>query len=57
MYIVILQFNDCIVQLSLNKSMFKIICQPEAMLRNHLVRGYNETIFFAESQENYEKIQ
>lgn len=57
MYIVIMQFNDCIVQLSLNKSYFKILCQPEAMLRNHVVRGYNEIIFYAESSGNAEKIK
>ena len=53
---VIIQFNDCIVQASLNKKTFKVICQPEAMLRRHLVRGYNEKVFFAESSGNAEKI-
>ena len=56
-YMLIIQFNDCIVQASLNKSIFKIICQPSAMIRRHLVRGYNEKIFYAEVSGNTEKIQ
>ena len=48
-YMLIIQYNDCIVQASLNKQIFKIISQPQAMLRRHLVRGYNEKIFFAET--------
>lgn len=52
----IIQFNDCIVQASYNKKIFKVICEPEAMLRRHLVRGYNEKVFFAESSGNSEKI-
>lgn len=53
---IILQFNDCIVQASLNKKIFKVICEPKAMLRRHLVRGYNEKVYFAESSGNTEKI-
>ena len=34
-----------------------MICKPEAMLRRHIVRGYNEKIFYAESSGNAEKIQ
>lgn len=52
----ILQFNDSIVQASLNKASFKVICEPEKMLRRHMIRGYNEKIFFAESSGNAEKI-
>ena len=52
----IVQYNDCIVQASLNKPLFKVICEPEAMLRRHMVRGYNELIFYAESSGNNEKI-
>lgn len=52
----IIQFNDCIVMASLNKKIFKVIVQPEAMVRRHLVRGYNEKVFFAESVGNAEKI-
>ena len=51
-----MQYNDCIVQASLNKQIFKIISLPEAMLRRHIVRGYNEKIFFAETQGQAEKI-
>ena len=53
---IIMQFNDCIVQTSLNKEIFKVICEPAAMLRRHMVRGYNEKIFYAESAGNAEKI-
>ena len=52
----VIQFNDCIVKASLNKPIFSIICEPAAMLRRHMVRGYNEKIFFAESSGNAEKI-
>ena len=55
-FMFIVQFNDCIVQASLEKTQFKIICEPEAMVRRHLVRGYNEKVFFAESSGNAEKI-
>lgn len=55
-YMLIIQFNDCIVMASLNKKIFKVIVQPEAMVRRHLVRGYNEKVFFAESVGNAEKI-
>ena len=50
----IMQFDDCIVRNSLNSNKFVIICEPEAMLRNHLVRGYNEKIFYAETKGNSE---
>ena len=55
-YMFIVQFNDCIVQASLNEPIFKVICEPEAMIRRHLVRGYSEKIFYAESSGNAEKI-
>lgn len=55
-YMLIIQFNDCIVEASLNNRTFKVICEPEAMIRRHLVRGYNEKIFFAETSGNAEKI-
>ena len=54
---IILQFDDSIVQASLNLNSFEVICEPESMIRRHLVRGYNEKIFFAETQGNTEKIQ
>ena len=56
-YMLIIQFDDCIVESSLNNRTFKVICSAEAMIRRHLVRGYNEKIFFAETSGNAEKIQ
>ena len=41
---------------SLNKKIFKVISEPQAMLRRHMIRGYNEKIFFAETSGNAEKI-
>ena len=55
-YMAIMQFDDCIVQKSLNRNKFEIICHPEAMLRNHLIRGYNEKIFYAESFGSSERV-
>ena len=55
-YMLIIQYNDCIVQASLNKKIFKVISEPEAMLRRHVVRGYNERVFYAETSGNAEKI-
>lgn len=55
-YMLIIQYNDCIVQASLNKEIFKIISHPQEMLRRHLVRGYNEKVFFAETQGAAERI-
>lgn len=52
----IIQFNDCIVKASLDGKKFKIICKPEEMIRRHLVRGYNEKIYYAECSGNVEKI-
>ena len=37
-------------------ALFKVVCRPEAMVRRHLVRGYNEKVFYAETQGNAEKI-
>ena len=34
-----------------------MICRPETMVRRHLVRGYNEKIYYAETQGNTEKIK
>ena len=44
------------MQASLNRNFFRLICEPETMVRRHLVRGYNEKIFFAESSGNVDKI-
>ena len=52
----IIQFNDSIVQASLNRNFFKLVCQPDTMIRRHLVRGYNEKIFFAETSGGVDKI-
>ena len=55
-YMFIIQFDDCIVKASINEDIFKIVCKPEDMIRRHLIRGYNEKIFYAESQGNVDKI-
>lgn len=55
-FMLIIQFNDSIVQASLNRNFFKLVCNPETMIRRHLVRGYNEKIFYAESSGNVDKI-
>ena len=54
----IIQFEDSIVMASLNQmgEMFEIICQPDAMVRRHMVRGYDEKIFYCESHRSAEKI-
>ena len=44
----IIQFSDCIVRASLNNSETKVIYKSENMIKRHLVRGYNEKVFFAE---------
>lgn len=45
----IMQFNDCVVQASLNVPSFKFLCQPQDMIRRHLVRGYEEKVFYVEN--------
>ncbi len=55
-YMLIIQFNDSIVQASLNSNFFKLVSQPKDMIRRHLVRGYNEKVFFAESIGKVDKI-
>ena len=58
-YMLIIQFNDTILSASLNKNHYKIkfLTEPQAMIRRHLVRGYNEKVYFAESLGNAVKIQ
>ena len=53
-----MQFNDIILSASLNDPKMNWIewCEPNAMVRRHLVRGYNEQIYFAETSGNGEKI-
>ena len=53
---VIMQFNDSIVMNSLNRTKFEIICKPEAMVRRHMVRGYDEKVYYCESHGSAEKI-
>ena len=56
-YVLVMQFNDCIIQGCLNDQSLKFICKPHTMMKRHIVRGYNEKIFFAERQGHVEKIQ
>ena len=55
-YMLIIQYNDTIVQASLNRNFFKMVCKPREMVRRHLVRGYNEVIYFAETTGKVDKI-
>ena len=34
----------------------EVICQPDAMVRRHMVRGFNEQVFYFESQDSADKI-
>ena len=34
----------------------EVICQPDAMVRRHLVRGFNEQVFYFERQDSADKI-
>ena len=52
----ILQFNDCIVQASLNRNFFKLISRPAKMIRLHMVRGFGEKVFYGESLGSVDKI-
>ena len=53
----IMQFNDVIASASLNKaSDWTEWCEPNAMVRRHLVRGYNDQIYYGETSGNAEKI-
>ena len=46
----IMQFNDIIVSASLSaKDHWVEWCQPTSMVRRHLVRGYNDQIYYAET--------
>ena len=45
----LIQYNDTIVQASLNENFFEVITEPEQMLRRHIVRGYNEKLYFCET--------
>lgn len=53
----IIQYNDSIVEASLNnKKHFEEIVDSKNMIRRHLIRGYNERVFLAETSGNAEKI-
>ena len=55
-FMLIIQFNDSIVKVSLNTGKMKIVCEPSSMVRLHMVRGYEERIFFCESNGASEAI-
>ena len=56
-YTLIMQFNDIICSASLNeKKDWQEWCEPTSMVKRHLVRGYNEQVYFAETSGNAEKI-
>jgi len=56
-FMFIIQYNDCIVEASLNnKKHFVEIVDSKSMIRRHLIRGYNERVFLAETSGNAEKI-
>ena len=55
-FMLLIQFNDTIVQASLNKNFFELIAEPEQMLRRHLVRGYNEKVYYCESSGSVDKV-
>ena len=51
-----MQFNDIIVSASLNSSSWKEWCEPTAMVKRHLIRGYQDQVYFSETSGNGEKI-
>ena len=56
-FMFVIQYNDCVVTASLNdKKNFVEQCGPQAMLRRHLIRGYSDRVFYAETSGNAEKI-
>ena len=52
----LIQYNDTIVQASLNDNIFELIVEPEQMLRRHIVRGYNEKLYYCETSGNVDKV-
>ena len=53
----VMQYNDVIVSASLNnKNHWQEWNTRTAMVRRHLIRGYNDQIYFAETVGNAEKI-
>ena len=56
-FIMVIQYNDSIATASLtDKHNFQEICGPQAMLRRHLIRGYHDRVFYAETTGNAEKL-
>ena len=52
-----MQFNDVLASASLNETTnWKEECEPNSMVRRHIVRGFNEQIYFAETTGNTDKI-
>ena len=51
-----MQYNDIIASASLNNKGWDEWCEPNAMVRRHLVRGYNDQIYYGETSGNAEKI-
>ena len=56
-FIVIIQFNDSIAYVSLNSHKMQIISNSKEMVRRHMVRGYDEKIFYCESNGTTDSIQ
>ena len=52
----IMQYNDMISSASLCNKEVHDYCDPTAMVRRHLVRGYNDQIYYGETSGNAEKI-
>ena len=52
-----MQYNCSIIAQSLNEdSQINLLCDTKCMIRRHLVRGYNDQVFFAESSGSTDKI-
>ena len=52
----IMQFNDVVVSSSLNENKWQEWCVASDMVKRHLVRGYQEQVYYAESSGSAEKI-
>ena len=52
----IIQYNHSIVNVSLNTGKMEIVSKPSSMVRLHMVRGYDERIFYCESNGASEAI-
>ena len=56
-YMVIIQFNDSMAYVSLNSSKMQVISKSKEMVRRHMVRGYDEKIFYCENNGTSDSIQ